>query len=90
MLRGKASETPFWLSMERKVVHTVKVTSRFEVNSRNELNFWLPIKKQEWHDFFVSKMKDRNEVAVQRDVLGLLCAHFCHIGRSSIIDQLNN
>ena len=45
-----------------------KVTSRFEVNSRNELNFWLPIKKREWHDFFVSKMKDRNEVAVQRDV----------------------
>ena len=62
--------------MGKKVVHIVKVTSKFEVNSRNELNFWPPIKKQERHDFFVSKMKARNdnlvEIVVQRDVLGLL------------------
>ena len=57
-------------------------TARFEVNSENKLNFWNPISKQEWHSFSASNkktnVKNKNgkdiEVAVQRDVLGLLLA----------------
>ena len=57
-------------------------TSRFEKDNNNKLRFWDPIKKQDWHDFSTSnlktKVKNKNgkvvEVAVQRDVLGLLLA----------------
>ena len=46
------------------------------------MNFWDPIKKQEWNDFFASNKKTKvtskngkvAEVAVQRDILGLLLA----------------
>ena len=57
-------------------------TSRFNKESGNTLNVWDPIKRQEWHDFSASnkktKVKSKNgkvvEVAVQRDILGLLLA----------------
>ena len=57
-------------------------TSRFNKESGNTLNVWDAIKRQERHDFSASnkktKVKSKNgkvvEVAVQRDILGLLLA----------------
>ena len=69
LLLNIASGSPVSSEVEKSLLCVVKrgedlhseFTSRFEVGSENKLNFWDPIKKQEWQNSPASNKKTKVE-----------------------------